>query len=260
MKLSEIKENLLLSECDSELITDIQSHLVRLNYLASLDEIDGILGPKTKTAFREWKIANFLTNYELIGPGSATKLREDRQQFKTRDLSIETLKKCFPNGKQWVEIYHYPLNFTMQKYDIMTPKRQSMFLAQIAHESGELRYKEELSSGHQYEGRLDLGNVKIGDGKRYKGRGLFQLTGRANYQEYGKSLGIDLINKPELAIEPLNSALIAGCYWAKKELNKFADLGTIESFKVITKRINGGLNGWEDRVKYWKRMSTMIFI
>jgi putative chitinase len=173
-------------------------------------------------------------------------------------MRLSLLKRCFPNGSQWVEIYHYPLNFTMKKYEIMSSQRRAMFLAQIAHESGELRYKEELASGSAYEGRLDLGNVYPGDGKRYKGRGLIQLTGRANYREYGLSLGIDLENKPELALEPLNSALIAGCYWTKKELNKFADLGTLEGFRVITKRINGGLNGWEDRVKHWERIRTVI--
>jgi len=221
MKLTQVKDNFLLSECDADLITDIQSHLVRLHYLSDLKEIDGKLGPKTKTAFREWKIANFLTNYELIGSQSAKQLLNDRKVYTSRDISIETLIKCFPNGSQWVEIYHYPLNFTRQKYDIMSPQRQSMFLAQIAHESGELRYKEELSSGQQYEGRSDLGNIYTGDGKRFKGRGLLMITGRANYKEYGISLGLDLINKPELAIEPLNSALIAGCYWTKKETRIF---------------------------------------
>jgi hypothetical protein len=100
MKLIQIKDNLLLSECDPELITDIQSHLVRLNYLPTLNEIDGKLGVKTKTAWREWKIANHLNNYELIGSASATKLLNDRKLYQTRDLSIEVSL----NAPKWVII------------------------------------------------------------------------------------------------------------------------------------------------------------
>ncbi len=88
-----------------------------------------------------------------------------------------------------------------------------MFIAQIAHESGELTYVQEIASGKAYEGRKDLGNTQPGDGIRYKGRGLIQLTGRANYEKYGQLMGLDLINNPELLEEPEFAALSAAYFW-----------------------------------------------
>ncbi len=94
------------------------------------------------------------------------------------------------------------LEQAMQEFEIIGLLRESAFLAQLAHESAELRYMEEIASGSAYEGRRDLGNTRPGDGKRYKGRGPIQLTGRANYQKYGHLLGLDLVNHPEHAALP----------------------------------------------------------
>lgn len=134
-------------------------------------------------------------------------------------------------------------------YGIMdNPLRLAHFLAQIAHESGGFRYMEEIwgptAAQKRYEGRQDLGNTRPGDGFRYKGRGPLQLTGRANYRDYGARLGLDLEGSPELAAPPGVGLLIALEYWKVRNLNILADSDDLIG---ITRRINGGLNGLDDR-------------
>ena len=118
------------------------------------------------------------------------------------------------------------------------------FLAQLAHESGNFHYMEEIASGAAYEGRKDLGNVNKGDGVRYKGRGPIQLTGRANYRRYGQQLGIDFENNPEIVAIPSVGLMVACKFWSDNGLNALADQDDVTT---ITRRINGGLNGFEDR-------------
>ena len=132
----------------------------------------------------------------------------------------------------------------LDKYEITTLKRLAHFLAQIGHESDHFQTLHEYASGSAYEGRKDLGNTKAGDGKRYKGRGAIQLTGRANYRKFGAKIGIDLENSPELAEYPQHSAMLAGAYWDDRKLNQHADKDDIEK---ITRLINGGLNGFPAR-------------
>ena len=139
---------------------------------------------------------------------------------------------------------------------INTPQRQRHFMAQMAHESGGFKHLKELSSGSQYEGNKMLGNTKPGDGSRYKGRGLIQLTGRWNYTDMSKKLGIDLVNNPELAADPKVSMQIAARYWKDKGLNKLADKNDLNA---ITKRINGGYNGLKDRKRYFDLFAGVDF-
>lgn len=141
---------------------------------------------------------------------------------------------------------------------IDTPLRQAHFLAQIGHESGELRFRQEIASGEAYEGRRDLGNSQPGDGPRFKGRGLIQLTGRANYSAYGKAIGreAELLANPALvASDPELCVDVAGWFWAKRELNGLADLDDLTS---ITRRINGGLNGLDDRRRLLQRAKALL--
>jgi putative chitinase len=135
----------------------------------------------------------------------------------------------------------------LDAYAITTPSRLCHFLAQIAHESAGFRTTEEYASGSAYEGRRDLGNTRAGDGKRYKGRGLIQLTGRANYRAYGTRLGLDLEADPARAAKPELSLRVACEYWKAKGLNALADRDDIAG---ITRKINGGTNGLADRKKY----------
>lgn len=144
------------------------------------------------------------------------------------------------------EKFLQPINFTLDEFVIDTPLRQAFFIAQIAHESGSLRYVQEIASGAAYEGRVDLGNLEPGDGICYKGRGLIQVTGRANYKRCGEALGLDLIGCPELLELPENAARSAGWFWATHNLNASADANDI---RTNTRIINGGANGLLDRTQ-----------
>ena len=134
--------------------------------------------------------------------------------------------------------------------------RKAAFLGQVAHESGELKWFHEFASGMEYDISRNpklakgLGNVNPGDGPRYKGRGPIQLTGRANYRACGKALGLDLEGNPDIAVEPGVAFRTAGWFWDTHGLNALADK---EDYRLITRRINGGYNGYDDRVKYYER-------
>jgi putative chitinase len=146
------------------------------------------------------------------------------------------------------------------QYGIDTNNRLAAFMAQAAHETDGFRTLEEYASGAKYEGRTDLGNTQKGDGVKFKGRGIFQITGRANYARISqKMFGDDrLLRNPELLEKPEYAAQSAMIYWNEKNLNKLADKGTVTSFNAITKAINGGYNGLEDRKAYYERAKTVF--
>lgn len=162
-------------------------------------------------------------------------------------LLKESLLRIIPFAKDRVDIFIDPINCAMNEFDINSPLRISSFIAQIAHESGQFKYLKELASGIEYEGRSDLGNTQPNDGRRFKGRGLIQITGRANYVAVMMNLNIDCVENPELLEEPINACRSAAWFWKSHGLNELADL---DNQKLITKRINGGLNGFNERMKY----------
>lgn len=163
--------------------------------------------------------------------------------------TIDQLKQIMPLAGRRADAFCQALNDAMAEFGIDTPARQASFLAQVAHESGQLRYVRELASGAAYEGRKDLGNVVTGDGVRYKGRGLIQVTGRANYRACGAALGLDLINHPELLEQPVAACRSAGWFWQTHGLNALADAG--DQVRV-TRRINGGTNGLAERLAFFE--------
>lgn len=160
-----------------------------------------------------------------------------------------------PYAAKRVGSFLAPLNAAMQEFQINTPARQAAFLAQIAVESGELRYVLEIASGAAYEGRLGLGNTQPGDGMRYKGRGLIQITGRSNYEQCGKALGVDLITNPEQLETKDLACRSAAWFWSSHGLNELADVG---DFERITRRINGGTNGAQQRRAYHARARKVL--
>lgn len=144
---------------------------------------------------------------------------------------------------------------TLDSYEISTRLRIAHFLGQTCHESAGFRTTEEFATGDAYEGRRDLGNTQKGDGRRYKGRGLLQLTGRANYREYGKLLKVDLENNPDRAAEPVLSLRIACEYWKSRKINAACDR---DDLITVTRLINGGTNGLEDRRDKTSRAKAAI--
>lgn len=171
-------------------------------------------------------------------------------------ITYEMLKKIAPAGRdQILRDLSYNLNEQLAAYGINNYLRISHFLAQAAHESAGFKVLEEYASGGAYEGRKDLGNTQAGDGKRYKGRGIFQLTGRANYRALGQKLGIDLENNPALAAVPINSIKIACEYWNSRGISALADKDDVVA---VTKKINGGTNGLEDRKIYLSKAKSII--
>jgi len=186
-------------------------------------------------------------------------------------MSLSNALQALSIDPKWEE----PLQATFDKYEINTPKRQAAFIGQCAHESGNfktleenLNYKPEalmrvwpsrfpdlptaMKYAHDpekiankvYGGRMGNGVEETGDGWKYHGRGLIQLTGKENYANCGQALGIDLLATPNLLTLPEQACLSAGWFWNKKGLNSLADSGDIET---MTKRINGGLIGLDDR-------------
>lgn len=140
------------------------------------------------------------------------------------------------------------LNRWLPEYGIDTPLRVAHLLAQVAHETGGFVHFKEVGGAayfeRRYGGREDLGNSRPGDGARYRGRGLLQITGRFNYAAAGAALGLDLIGSPELAEEVETSVRIAGWYWRTRKINAKADADLIVG---VTRKINGGVLGLDDR-------------
>ncbi|HEF4758236.1 TPA: glycoside hydrolase family 19 protein [Pseudomonas putida] len=173
----------------------------------------------------------------------------------------QQLLQILPNAGAKAGVFVPVLNTAMQRYQIVGSKRVAAFISQIGHESGQLVYVREIwgptptPTQAKYEGRADLGNTVEGDGSKYRGRGLIQITGRANYAACGEALGVDLVNHPELLELPQHAAMSAAWFWATKGLNTLADAG---DFEKITRRVNGGLNGQADRLKLWAKATEVL--
>ena len=178
-------------------------------------------------------------------------------------VTREQILAIMPNAKDKVDAFLPYINGYAEVFHIDTPKRMAHFLAQIAHESGELRYTKELGNRNYFRkydvGKLKniLGNLKDGDGYKYRGRGLIQITGRANYQAYQNSKYCtgDIMENPQLLELPLGATKSAMWWWRKHDLNKLADS---DSFLAITKIINGGTNGLESRRKFLTRAKKVF--
>lgn len=181
-------------------------------------------------------------------------------------ITIEQLQRIFKRAKKQDLLMFF--QFFQQYYlfaGLTTPVRIAGFLSQIGHETNQFLWLSELASGQAYEGRKDLGNIKTGDGRRFKGRGYIQLTGRKNYQSFqawvlqnrnaifgDKALDIPMpnfIQNPELVSTHHWAILSAIFFWQNRKMNKWADAMDIKKMSII---VNGGLNGYDERKQYWE--------
>ena len=154
--------------------------------------------------------------------------------------------------KAYVPVTTSPFELVLRKAALgakMAGAELAAFMGQCAHESAKFTTTKEFSSGQQYEGRADLGNTQPGDGARYKGRGFIQITGRANYTAASKALGIDLVKHPELAERPDIATKVSIWYWNTRVKPR---VGNFANTKAVTKKVNGGVNGLQDRTKLTK--------
>lgn len=170
-------------------------------------------------------------------------------------ITAAQILKIMPHAHILADVFATPLTDTFTEFNIYSPLRQAAFLAQIAHESGELHYVRELASGEEYEGREDLGNIYLGDGAKFRGRGLIQITGRFNYEKAGKFLNLPLLEIPELLEQPVNATRVSGWFWLVHGLNDLADA---RLFMTITRKINGGLNGLNERTAYYQQAQQVL--
>lgn len=174
-------------------------------------------------------------------------------------ITVQQLLQILPNAGPVAGVFVPVLNAAMVHYQIIGPKRVAAFIAQIGHESGQLKFVKEIwgptAAQAKYEGRKDLGNTVAGDGSKYRGRGLIQITGRANYIACGEALSLELIQQPELLEKPQHACMSAAWFWATKGLSTLADAG---QFDKITQRINGGQNGAADRQELYARALKVL--
>lgn len=178
-------------------------------------------------------------------------------------ITKDQFTRIFPNAGKQAGVFVPVLNAAMGKFDIVTPTRTTMFLAQVGHETGEFRWLREFGND-AYLARYDTGALAArlgntpeadGDGQKYRGRGLIQITGRNNYKLCGEALGLDLLRYPELLEKPEHAAMSAAWFWKWRGINSAADAGDLEK---VTRFINGGLNGLEDRLRLWKRAREVL--
>jgi putative chitinase len=200
-------------------------------------------------------------------------------------ITSQQLQQILPNAGQHAGVFVSALNAAMSKYQITTPARAAAFIAQVGHESAQLtavvenlnysaqalqatwpsRFSADVAkacarqpekiANIAYASRMGNGAPGSGDGWKYRGRGLIQVTGKANYQKCGDALGLDLITSPELLQEPANAAMSAAWFWYANGLNALADSGDLQA---ITRKINGGLTGYADRAAIYERALKVL--
>lgn len=180
-------------------------------------------------------------------------------------ITAQQLLQILPNAGKQAGVFASALSLAMERYQINTRLRMAAFIAQVGHESGQFRYVRELG-GDQYLSKYDTGTLAErlgntpeadGDGQKYRGRGLIQITGRDNYLACSKALFGDdrLLRTPELLEQAEWACKSAAWFWNSRNLNALADVG---DFKAITRRINGGLNGLAERLAFYERAKAVM--
>lgn len=239
--------------------------------------VDGDYGQRTADAVAAFQRAHGLTADGVAGPKTMAALRKAAGKPEPETpappeapqgdggpeiVSIEHLRAIMKKLKlAKAQAYIGPLNRAMAEFEINKRLRVAAFLAQLAHESLEFLYMEEIASGQAYDITVnpkkakELGNVNKGDGKLFKGRGPIQLTGRSNYRAAGKALGLDLERNPQMVATPNVAFRVAGWFWKSRKLNALADAG---NFWDLTYRINSARLHYEDRKMYYDRALVVL--
>lgn len=221
--------------------------------------VDGLVGKKTIEAIELFQnnVVRLVSPDGCVNPNKKT--HAVIKKYLSKKITLDVLLAIMGHGeRQKIEVFYPQIEALLPRYKVNTPLRKSHFLAQIGHESLSLIYTEEIATGQAYEGRVDLGNTQKGDGVRFKGRGLIQLTGRHNYTEYGIYIGIELLADGQeklISISPKYALDVALWFWNKRKLNNYADR---DDLLAITRRVNGGYNGLEDRQDYLNRAKFFL--
>jgi putative chitinase len=241
-----------------QILLNMNSHRFRGSEFRALKP-DGRIGPGTIGAIErfETEVMKQAQSDGMLVPGDATiqALLDGLPSGPTKEKLQVVMPRALPKK---IDRCYEPLVKGMKKYKIDTPLRAAHFIAQIGHETASFLYMEEIADGSAYEGRADLGNTQSGDGRRFKGRGLIQLTGRANYTAYSKDCGIDYVGNPTaIASDPFACVDVACWYWNKRKINQLADKDDV---KAVTKAVNGGFNGLDDRMDYLYRSKAVLGI
>src|SRR5262245_11936963 len=215
---------------------------------------DGDFGRLTKGAVQDFQrfVMNVAQPDGMVNPGSPT-LKALQDGMPTGFSADKLAGIAVDTNRKQIDKYAPALQRNMPENAIDTPLRMAHFLAQVIHESDDLNTAEEYASGAAYEGRADLGNTQPGDGKRFKGRGLIQLTGRDNYRRYGAARGKDYLtgDNPKLISSDPELAVDVSCwFWTTKKINNPADLDDVDK---VTKLVNGGLTHLDRRKEKLKR-------
>jgi putative chitinase len=217
-------------------------------------DVDGTFGTITEKTVKEWQSKNGLVSDGVVGDSTWSKLFVTNVEVDANGILafINKLKGHIPDA------VFSQLPATCAAYNIITPLRLAHFMAQCAHESGNFKWTTELATGKAYEGRKDLGNIQPGDGVKFKGRGYIQLTGRANYEKFSKFCGEDCVTNPEL-VATKYPMLSAAYFFQKTKLWDICDQGSDETVVTkVSKRVNGGTNGLEDRKKKFKNFWSIL--
>lgn len=180
-------------------------------------------------------------------------------------LTLEQLKAIMPLARRRAGVFIEPLSLSMAESGIDTPLRIAAYLSQVAVESGSLLYMRELASGDAYEGRIGLGNTQPGDGRKYKGRGPIQITGRNNYRACSLDLFGDerLLDHPEILEEPLHGCRASAWFWRVNNINRFADAGDIDGVSDAVNRgrktaAYGDALGFKARLAFYERTLEVL--
>jgi putative chitinase len=218
---------------------------------------DGNFGDKTEIAVKKWQKENGLKDDGIVGDTTWDKMFPklvivNKIDIDNSDLNLSKLKGAIPDNV----LAQIPE--TAKRYNITTILRLAHFLAQCAHESGNFKWVVEFASGKAYEGRKDLGNTEPGDGVKFKGRGYIQLTGRANYTKFSAFCGEDCVTNPDL-VATKYPMMSAAYFFNNVKLWPICDKGSdVATITAVTRKVNGGTNGLDDRIKYFNKFYKLL--